>query len=235
MEVGENERKFPSGEFAPVRGEALGRPPRWAPVLALATGSLRPAATSFSWSKNRPPSACAVVKSAARTITARIGAARARAREAGAKKTAGVSDPVSEDRRFRLSRRAEARARGAASNTSPKMVHTAAVMVDATVDIVARRCARVVVMARVGWFGCGFGGLGRRGVGVGAVRGDANGARGEEVEGGAVDLAPRRVHARVSEPSESTRVGSLARVEVNQHDESKAAEKRLARVDSLYR
>jgi len=119
-------------------------------------GALRPAATGSPWSKYRPPSARAVVKSAARTITARHGAARARAREAGAKKTAGVSDPVSEHRRFRPWRRAEARARGAASNTSPKMKHTAAVMVDATVDIVARRCARVVVMARVGWFGFRF-------------------------------------------------------------------------------
>ena len=119
---------------------------------------MRPAATGSPWSKCRPPSARAVVKSAARTITARHGAARARAREAGAEKTAaGVSDPVSEDRRFRLSRRAEARARGAASSTSPKMEHTAAVKADATVDIVARRCARVVVMARVGWFGVGVG------------------------------------------------------------------------------
>ena len=56
--------------------------------------------------------------------------------------------------------------------------------------------------------------LGRRGDGVGAVRSDANGARGQ-VGGGAVDPAPRRVNARGSEPSESTRVGSLARVEVN--------------------
>lgn len=125
--------------------------------LAWATGVLRPAATGPPWSKYRPPSARAVVNSAARTITARHGAARARAREAGVKKTAGVSDPVSGHRRFRLSRRAEARARGAASSTSPKMEHTAAVKADATVDIVARRCARVVVMARVGWFGVGVG------------------------------------------------------------------------------
>ena len=51
-------------------------------------------------------------------------------------------------------------------------------------------------------------------VGVGAVRSDANGARGE-VEGGAVDPVPRRVNARVFEPKQTTRVGSLARVEVN--------------------
>ena len=107
-------------------------------------GALRPAAIASPWSKYRPPSACAVVKSAARTITARIGAARPKAREAGAEKVAAISDPVSGDRLFRLSCGAEARARGAVLNRSPKMEYTATMKVDATVVMVARRCARVV-------------------------------------------------------------------------------------------
>ena len=111
---------------------------------AARVGALRPAATASPWSKYRPPSACAVVKSAARTITARIGAARPKAREAGEEKVAAISDPVSGDRLFRLSCGAEARARGAVLNRSPKMEYTATMKVDATVVMVARRCARVV-------------------------------------------------------------------------------------------
>ena len=115
---------------------------------AARVGALRPAATASPWSKYRPPSACAVVKS-----TARIGAARPRAREAGEEKVAAISDPVSGDRLFRLfrlSRGAEARARGAVLNRSPKMEYTATMKVDATVVMVARRCARVV-RERTGW------------------------------------------------------------------------------------
>lgn len=111
---------------------------------AARVGALRPAATASPWSKYRPPSACAVVKSAARTITARIGAARPKAREAGAEKVAAISDPVSGDRLFRLSCGAEARARGAVLRRPPKMEYTATMKVDATVVMVARRCARVV-------------------------------------------------------------------------------------------
>ena len=120
---------------------------------AARVGAFRPAATASPWSKYRPPSACAVVKSAARTITARIGAARPKAREAGEEKVAAISDPVSGDRLFRLfrlSRGAEARARGAVLNRSPKMEYTATMKVDATVVMVARRCARVV-RERTGW------------------------------------------------------------------------------------
>ena len=113
-------------------------------------GALRPAAIASPWSKYRPPSACAVVKSAARTITARIGAARPKAREAGEEKVAAISDPVSGDRLFRLSCGAEARARGAVLRRPPKMEYTATMKVDATVVMVARRCARVV-RERTGW------------------------------------------------------------------------------------
>ena len=63
-------------------------------------------------------------------------------------------------------------------------------------------------------FGFRRGSVDAESVGVSAVRSDANGARGE-VGGGAVDPAPRRVNARVFEPKQTTRVGSLARVEVN--------------------
>ena len=122
---------------------------------AARVGALRPAATGSSWSKYRPPSACAVVKSAARTITARIGAARPKAREAGEEKVAAISDPVSKDRRrlfrlFRLSCCAEARARGAVLRRPPKMEYTATMKVDATVVMVARRCARGGVRERTG-------------------------------------------------------------------------------------
>jgi hypothetical protein len=94
-----------------------------------------------------------VVKSAARTITARIGAARPKPREAGEEKVAAISDPVSGDRLFRLFRLscgAEARARGAVLRRPPKMEYTATMKVDATVVMVARRCARVV-RERTGW------------------------------------------------------------------------------------
>ena len=113
-------------------------------------GALRPAAIASPWSKYRPPSACAVVKSAARTITARIGAARPKAREAGAEKVAAISDPVSGDRLFRLSCGAEARARGAVLRRPPKMEYTASMKVDATLVMVARRCARGGVRERTG-------------------------------------------------------------------------------------
>ena len=117
---------------------------------AARVGALRPAATASPWSKYRPPSACAVVKSAARTITARIGAARPKAREAGAEKVAAISDPVSGDRLFRLSCGAEARARGAVLRRPPKMEYTATMKVDATLVMVARRCARGGVRERTG-------------------------------------------------------------------------------------
>ena len=113
-------------------------------------GALRPAAIASPWSKYRPPSACAVVKSAARTITARIGAARPKAREAGEEKVAAISDPVSGDRLFRLSCGAEARARGAVLRRPPKMEYTATMKVDATLVMVARRCARGGVRERTG-------------------------------------------------------------------------------------